>query len=476
MITYINKGLAMAGVGGHIISFENSKDKIYKIDKDFIKQYVENVWIVSTKERKARENVIKELHGLQRYFNEIEFPYGLIYFDGVYAGNIQKFYYDYTTLRSCLTDKSLTDYDKLYVLNYVLALIKKFAEYAYEEETELYNALLNAYDEVKKTLSRQERQLIMETLFNDEAETARLIYELPLKYGDKTLSGCRLFFPREQGLYKFWDAQDRPGLWACFGPFQLHLTPQQVLGKISISTGISPKEIISMLNILKNGISVDEYSAYPENLRIKLQQHVMVAMPGKKSAWLNPRIIVSDFSENIEPLKVDQIEASALVMEKIWDEVHNRLPYFNLACDLLIGELLLEFSRQNPIEKKQGNEKNLQIAIDYINMNIQHDINVNEIASAIGYSYDYFRHQFQKIYGIGIKEYIIKEKIKRIKQRLENTDDSLDLIAKDYSYSNQAHFSSSFKKVTGCTPSEYRKKINSRTKKILVKYSKKRTL
>lgn len=202
----------------------------------------------------------------------------------------------------------------------LLALIKKFAEYAYEEETELYNALLNAYDEVKKTLSRQERQLIMETLFNDEAETARLIYELPLKYGDKTLSGCRLFFPREQGLYKFWDAQDRPGLWACFGPFQLHLTPQQVLGKISISTGISPKEIISMLNILKNGISVDEYSAYPENLRIKLQQHVMVAMPGKKSAWLNPRIIVSDFSENIEPLKVDQIEASALVMEKIWDE------------------------------------------------------------------------------------------------------------------------------------------------------------
>lgn len=183
-----------------------------------------------------------------------------------------------------------------------------------------------------------------------------------------------------------------------------------------------------------------------------------------------------EFLSFIDGIYEDKNGKILSIMEKIWDEVHNRLPYFNLACDLLIGELLLEFSRQNPIEKKQGNEKNLQIAIDYINMNIQHDINVNEIASAIGYSYDYFRHQFQKIYGIGIKEYIIKEKIKRIKQRLENTDDSLDLIAKDYSYSNQAHFSSSFKKVTGCTPSEYRKKINSRTKKILVKYSKKRTL
>lgn len=202
----------------------------------------------------------------------------------------------------------------------ILSLLKKFAEHAYDEETEHYNALLNAYDEVKKVLNRSERQLIMETLLVDEAETAKLIYELPLKYGEKVLSGCRLFFPREQGLYKFWDAQDKSGLWECFGPFQLHLTPQQVISKIAISTGVSGKEIIELLTRLSLGIECEEYNKAPEKLRTALQKHVMVAMPGGKSAWLNPRISVSELIPEVKPLDLDLLEASALALEKILDD------------------------------------------------------------------------------------------------------------------------------------------------------------
>lgn len=202
----------------------------------------------------------------------------------------------------------------------LLSLLKRFAEYAYEDEAEMYNALLNAYDDIKKTLKRSERQLIMETLLKDEAETARLIYELPLNYNEKVLSGCRLFFPREQGLYKFWDAQDRPGLWACFGPFQLHLTPQQILDKIAISTATDPELVLNMLKALGNGIRIDEYLSYPENVRIMLQHHVMVAMPGKKAAWLNPRINVAQLTPDVTKLELDQLEVSALALEKIWDE------------------------------------------------------------------------------------------------------------------------------------------------------------
>ena len=202
----------------------------------------------------------------------------------------------------------------------LLALLKKFAEHAYEKETERYNALLNAYDDVKSILSRQERQIIIETLLKDEDEAAKLIYEIPLKYNCKVLSGCRLFFPREQGVYKFWDAQDRPGLWMCFGAFQLHLTPMQVISKIVVASNVSVKEILHLLNSLKSGISYEEYSAYPQALRSLLQKHVMAAMPGKKSVWLNPRINTDDLNENIEPIDSDLLETSALAMEKIWDE------------------------------------------------------------------------------------------------------------------------------------------------------------
>ena len=202
----------------------------------------------------------------------------------------------------------------------LLSLLKKFAEHAYEEETERYNALLNAYDEIKNNLSRQERQIIIETLLTDEDEAAKLIYEFPLKYNCKVLSGCRLFFPREQGLYKFWDAQDKPGLWMCFGAFQLHLTPMQVLSKIAIASKVEAKEVLHLLKDLKNGMTYEEYSNYPEVLRTTLQKHVMAAMPGKKSVWLNPRINTDELSENIEPIEADMLETSALAIETLWDE------------------------------------------------------------------------------------------------------------------------------------------------------------
>ena len=201
----------------------------------------------------------------------------------------------------------------------LLALMKKFAEHAYEAETERYNALLNAYDEIKDVLSRKERQLIIETLLENEDEAANLIYTLPLKYNCKVLSGCRLFFPREQGLYKFWDAQDKPGLWLCLGAFQLHLSPMQLISKICLITSMNFKDIIEILYSLKKGIDYSEYLNYPLDLREILQKHVMVALPGKKSAWLNPRINIDDLTDNIDKLEVDQLEASALAIEKIWD-------------------------------------------------------------------------------------------------------------------------------------------------------------
>ena len=202
----------------------------------------------------------------------------------------------------------------------ILSLLKKFAEHAYEEETERYNALLNAYDEIKNVLSRKEKQIIIETLLEDENEAANLIYQIPLNYNCKVLSGCRLFFPRTQGLYKFWDAQDKPGLWLCFGAFQLHLSPMQVLSKIAISSEIDAKEIIILLNKLRTGITYKEYCNFPDILRTELQNHVMVALPGEKSAWLNPRIDMGNLTNEIKPLELDQLETSALAIEKIWDE------------------------------------------------------------------------------------------------------------------------------------------------------------
>lgn len=201
----------------------------------------------------------------------------------------------------------------------LLSLLKKISEYASAEKAEYYNALLNAYMHVKPSLDRARRHEIIETLLKDENQAAGLIYKDALRYHESSLAGCRLFFPSGQAVYKFWDTQDRPGLWLCCGAVQLHLSPQQVFNRICIETGIPASEMLHKMELLRGGISSNEYNSWPDNIRLILQLNNMVAVPGGEGAWLHPRLCATVFSPTLEKFSCDFLSAAVLTLEKIWD-------------------------------------------------------------------------------------------------------------------------------------------------------------
>ena len=200
----------------------------------------------------------------------------------------------------------------------ILSWLRRLALLASEERPELYNALLNAYMHIKPSLNRQQRHELIETLLTDNNTAAELIYQHALTYQEKSLYGCRLFFERTQAIYKFWDAQDRPGLWLCFGPFQLHLTPEQVFSRILASSQISAAELKDCLNSLKSGINKSQFQSWPVKLQESLHRDNIVATPGC-SAFLHPRAQLLDCKTSDSPFQVDLYTATALVLEKIWD-------------------------------------------------------------------------------------------------------------------------------------------------------------
>ncbi|WP_428663888.1 helix-turn-helix domain-containing protein [Runella sp.] len=55
-----------------------------------------------------------------------------------------------------------------------------------------------------------------------------------------------------------------------------------------------------------------------------------------------------------------------------------------------------------------------------------------------------------------IEQYIIRQKIERVKELLLYDEQSLSQIADSLQYSSVAHLSNQFKKVTGLTPSQYK--------------------
>lgn len=85
-------------------------------------------------------------------------------------------------------------------------------------------------------------------------------------------------------------------------------------------------------------------------------------------------------------------------------------------------------------------------------------INYSEyISKKLGYDYTYLSNVFSEVKGINIQQYIIIHKIERVKELLLYDELTLTEISYKLQYSSIAHLSNQFKKVTGLSPSFYKK-------------------
>jgi YesN/AraC family two-component response regulator len=79
------------------------------------------------------------------------------------------------------------------------------------------------------------------------------------------------------------------------------------------------------------------------------------------------------------------------------------------------------------------------------------------LSEKLNYDYNYLSNLFSEVKGTTIEHFIISHKIERAKELLIYNELTLTQIAEKLHYSNVAHLSNQFKKVTGLTPSFFRK-------------------
>lgn len=70
--------------------------------------------------------------------------------------------------------------------------------------------------------------------------------------------------------------------------------------------------------------------------------------------------------------------------------------------------------------------------------------------------YSHLSNLFSEVEGITIEQYIINQKIEKVKELLTYDELSLSQIALQLAYSSTAHLSTQFKKLTGLTPSQFK--------------------
>jgi AraC-like DNA-binding protein len=86
------------------------------------------------------------------------------------------------------------------------------------------------------------------------------------------------------------------------------------------------------------------------------------------------------------------------------------------------------------------------------------------LSEELGYDYNYMANLFSSEKGITIEKYFIKHRIERVKELLLYDELSLKEISYRMHYSSVAHLSAQFKKVTGITPTYFKRLANYRTR------------
>jgi AraC family transcriptional regulator len=95
-------------------------------------------------------------------------------------------------------------------------------------------------------------------------------------------------------------------------------------------------------------------------------------------------------------------------------------------------------------------------ATDFVEEHLDRKIGLSEMASLVALSVSQFAHAFKAEYGVSPHRYLTVRRIERAKALLRTTDDTVASIAQRAGFASQAHFSESFGKVVGVTPTAYR--------------------
>jgi len=84
------------------------------------------------------------------------------------------------------------------------------------------------------------------------------------------------------------------------------------------------------------------------------------------------------------------------------------------------------------------------------------------LSKKLDYDYTYLSNLFSEVKGMTIEHYIISHKIERVKELIVYNEFNLSEIARKLGYSSVSHLSNQFKKVTGLTPSFFKKMTHKR--------------
>lgn len=110
--------------------------------------------------------------------------------------------------------------------------------------------------------------------------------------------------------------------------------------------------------------------------------------------------------------------------------------------------------------QKHHADEAIKTAQEYIEKNITDRILVDDLAGSVAVGRRSFERRFKQATNNTVQEYVHRVKIEAAKRQFENSRKNINEVMFDVGYTDTKAFRNMFKKITGLTPIEYRKKYN----------------
>ena len=206
------------------------------------------------------------------------------------------------------------------------------------------------------------------------------------------------------------------------------------------------------LSVLKEALKTGQEDLVFQTL-VSIEDLIRNALMQKSRACMYLQQVIRTMDNACEDVSADmeQIrEGRDELIREITDQ-----KFFGEACEVVARHTKRVISILSAMNTSSS-ERQARLAIDYIQKNYMvPDLSLNSICSYLNISTSYFSTIFKEETGETFTEVLIRTRMEKAKELLENTTMKNYEIAEKVGFSDPHYFGISFKKMTGYTPTEY---------------------
>jgi AraC-like DNA-binding protein len=159
-------------------------------------------------------------------------------------------------------------------------------------------------------------------------------------------------------------------------------------------------------------------------------------------------------------LVLSKLKEAGAILQELKQELTNQQIGYATRVNQLIDELLILIARK--LTHQNNSYRDFPQAFlkleEALRQNLAHQWTVEEMAGLVGLGTTWFTEKVKSYTGFSPLNYLITIRISEAIKLLKRQDLNVTDIALDTGFYSSQHFSTTFKKLTGYTPSEFRKK------------------